>query len=118
VLVDSSGQLETAGHQTETRVEIMLRENGGSVGAGKPAVRRMIHGKFASENGRLYTPTRSTKGRWRYFYYTLLDEVGPSSTQSVRCLRAAEIAARSSTRWALSGGRGLCCRILFSTVDP
>jgi DNA invertase Pin-like site-specific DNA recombinase len=55
---------------------------------------RMLHGKLASEDGRLYTPTHSTKGGRRYFYYTLLGEAGTRSTQSARRLPAAEIEAR------------------------
>jgi hypothetical protein len=53
---------------------------------------RMLHGKLASEDGRLYTPTHSKKGGRRYFYYTLLRHVG--ATRSVRRLPAAEIEAR------------------------
>ncbi len=54
---------------------------------------RMLHGKLASEDGRLYTPTHSAKGGRRYFYYTLR-ELGAESTKRVRRLPAAEIEAR------------------------
>ena len=53
---------------------------------------RMLHGKLASEDGRLYTPTHSAKGGRRYFYYTLLSQAG--ATGSVRRLPATEIEAR------------------------
>ena len=53
---------------------------------------RMLQGKLASEDGRLYTPTHSAKGGRRYFYYTLLNQAG--ATRSVRRLPAAEIEAR------------------------
>jgi len=55
---------------------------------------RMLHGKLASEDGRLYTPTHSAKGGRRYFYYTLVGAVGTGSTKSARRLPAAEIEAR------------------------
>lgn len=54
----------------------------------------MLHGKLASEDGRLYTPTHSSKSGRRYFYYTLVGAVGTGSTKSVRRLPAAEIEAR------------------------
>jgi DNA invertase Pin-like site-specific DNA recombinase len=53
---------------------------------------RMLHGKLAAEDGRLYTPTHSAKGGRRYFYYTLLSQAG--ATRTVRRLPAAEIEAR------------------------
>jgi DNA invertase Pin-like site-specific DNA recombinase len=55
---------------------------------------RMLHGKLASEDGRLYTPTHSAKGGRRYFYYTLLGEAAAGPTRSARRLPAAEIEAR------------------------
>lgn len=55
---------------------------------------RMLHGKLASQDGRLYTPTHSSKGGRRYFYYTLVGAVGAGSTKSGRRLPAAEIEAR------------------------
>ena len=55
---------------------------------------RMLHGKLASDDGRLYTPTHSAKGGRRYFYYTLLDDAGTGSTRRARRLPAAEIEAR------------------------
>lgn len=55
---------------------------------------RMFHGRSAAEDGRLYTPTHSTKGGRRYFYYTLLVDTGRGSTRSARRLPAAEVEAR------------------------
>jgi DNA invertase Pin-like site-specific DNA recombinase len=55
---------------------------------------RMLHGRLASQDGRLYTPTHSAKGGRRYFYYTLVGAVGTESTKSARRLPAAEIEAR------------------------
>src|SRR6185437_1714201 len=55
---------------------------------------RMLHGRLASQDGRLYTPTHSSKGGRRYFYYTLVGAVGTGSTKSARRLPAAEIEAR------------------------
>ena len=55
---------------------------------------RMLHGKLASDDGRLYTPTHSAKGGRRYFYYTLLSDAGTGSTRRFRRLPAAEVEAR------------------------
>jgi hypothetical protein len=57
----------------------------------------MLHGKLASETGQLYTPTHSSKGGRRYFYYTLLGERDSRAARSVRRLPASEIEARVIT---------------------
>jgi site-specific DNA recombinase len=55
---------------------------------------RMLHGKLASEDGQLYTPTHSSKGGRRYFYYTLLASNIGKGTNPLRRLPAAEIEDR------------------------
>ena len=79
--------------QTRDRSHELLRENAVKRRWSKNLPSgRMLHGKLASEDGRLYTPTHSAKGGRRYFYYTLLNQTG--ATRSVRRLPAAEIEAR------------------------
>jgi hypothetical protein len=55
---------------------------------------RILHGRLAGENGQLYTPTHSSKGGRRYFYYTLLGGPGAGLDRSTRRLPAAEVEAR------------------------
>jgi len=95
------GQLYDGLHEAIIEREIwdrsreLLRENGVKRRRRKNlSSGRMLHGKLAAEDGRLYTPTHSAKGGRRYFYYTLLGKAGAESTRSIQRLPAAEIEAR------------------------
>jgi site-specific DNA recombinase len=81
--------------KTWDRSRDLLRENGVKRRRRKNlSSGRMLHGKLAAEDGRLYTPTHSAKGGRRYFYYTLLGKAGAESTRNIQRLPAAEIEAR------------------------
>ncbi|MGC2503293.1 MAG: hypothetical protein WA400_14295, partial [Silvibacterium sp.] len=89
--------------ETRDRSRELLRENAAKRRRRKNLPSgRMLRGKLTDEDGQLYTPTNSTKGRRRYFYYTLLGEAGASSTKSARRLPEQRSKPESSTQSALS----------------